>query len=85
MTFEYELLHFKAKLPLGVRSELAEIGRRADACRIRAEQAEARLAAIEKAPVVAWQDVHDPSDLYWRRPDPAQVDTRELIARPAKD
>ena len=45
----------------------------------------ARLAAIDAAPVVAWQDVHDPSDLYWRRPDPAQVDTRELIARPAKD
>jgi len=138
MTFEYELLHLKANLPLGVRPGLAEIGRRADACRIRAEQAEARLseaehnseenaklcastmvklaaerakvaaleancniqaaacnnkiselrarlAAIDAAPVVAWQDVHDPSDLYWRRPDPAQVDTRELIARPAKD
>ena len=51
----------------------------------RAEQAEARLAAIENAPTLCWQDVHDPSDLYWRRPDPAQVDTRELIARPAKD
>lgn len=50
MTFEDELLHFKAKFPLGVRSELAEIGRRADACRIRAEQAEARLAAIDAAP-----------------------------------
>ena len=85
MTFEYELLHLKANLPLGVRPGLAEIGRRADACRIRAEQAEARLSAIDAAPTLCWQDVHDPSDLYWRRPDPAQVDTRELIARPAKD
>ena len=47
--------------------------------------AEARLAAIDAAPTLCWQDAHDPSDLYWRRPDPAQVETRELIARPAKD
>jgi hypothetical protein len=57
----------------------------AERYKLRAEKAEARIATIDAAPVVAWQDVHDPSDLYWRRPDPAQVDTRELIARPAKD
>lgn len=57
----------------------------AERYKLRAEQAEARLSAIDAAPTLCWQDVHDPSDLYWRRPDPAQVDTRELIARPAKD
>ena len=45
----------------------------------------ARLAAIDAAPVVAWQDKSWRQDLYHRRPDPAQVDTRELIAKPAKD
>jgi len=75
MTFEYELLHLKANLPLGVRSELAEIGRRADACRIRAEQAEARLAAIDAAPTIALTFCHPYSP-----EEPGQ-----LIARPAKD
>lgn len=43
----------------------------------------ARLAAIDAAPTVAWQDVHAPQDLYHGRPQ--QVDVRPLIARPAKD
>ena len=49
------------------------------------DQLRARLAAIDNAPTVAFQDVFDHSDLYWRCPDPAQVKTRELIARPAKE
>ena len=39
-----------------------------------------RLAEIEKAPTVAWQDVHEPQDLYCNKPQ--QIDFRELIARP---
>ena len=57
----------------------------AERYKLRAEKAEARLAAIDAAPVVAWQDKSWRQDLYHRRPDPAQVDTRELIAKPAKD
>lgn len=47
------------------------------------DQLRARLAAIDAAPTVAWQDVHAPQDLYHGRPQ--QVDVRPLIARPAKD
>ena len=88
MTFEYELLHFKAKLPLGVRSELAEIGRRADACRIRAEQAEAQLAAIEAAPTVAVVCSSECFGAFVQQrffgSELPNIGT-DLIARPAKD
>jgi len=67
------------------RRELARGNEIIDGLRIERDQLRARLSAIDAAPTLCWQDVHDPSDLYWRRPDPAQVDTRELIARPAKD
>ncbi len=51
----------------------------------RAEQAEARLAAIEAAPTVAWQWM-DTGHFRKNKPDGALVfDWRPLIARPAKD
>lgn len=53
--------------------------------RQRAEQAEARLAAIESAPTVAWQWM-DTGHFRKNKPDGALVfDWRPLIARPAKD
>lgn len=53
--------------------------------KLRAEQAESRLAAIEAAPTVAWQWM-DTGHFRKNKPDGALVfDWRPLIARPAKD
>lgn len=46
------------------------------------DQLRSQLAEYENAPTVAWQDVHEPQDLYCRKP--AQIDARELIARKVK-
>lgn len=67
------------------RGAIIRLGDKCTDLFVRLQQAEARLAAIEAAPTVAWQWM-DTGHFRKNKPDGALVfDWRPLIARPAKD